>query len=180
LIIPPSLANQANLNFQYYISSVAGIATCCPVLKICKMKTLKRVIPIIITFVLFQSANAQSDKTQRTIGIVTQTIKVSGTCSMDKRRIETAAISVEGVKSAAVTVTILAACNNSGPNETKDTAEKKSTADNSKMMSAVKYTCTMHPEVVSDTAGHCPKCGMALIPLDDSSAKKMNMDTIKH
>lgn len=65
------------------------------------MKTLKRVIPIIITFVLFQSANAQSDKTQRTIGIVTQTIKVSGTCSMDKRRIETAAISVEGVKSAA-------------------------------------------------------------------------------
>ena len=48
----------------------------------------------------FQSANAQSDKSQRTIGIKTTNIKVSGTCSMDKRRIEAAAYSVEGVKSA--------------------------------------------------------------------------------
>lgn len=26
-----------------------------------------------------------------------------------------------------------------------------------------KYTCPMHPEVISDTAGKCPKCGMALV-----------------
>jgi hypothetical protein len=26
-----------------------------------------------------------------------------------------------------------------------------------------KYTCPMHPEVVSDTAGKCPKCGMDLV-----------------
>ena len=26
------------------------------------------------------------------------------------------------------------------------------------------YTCPMHPEVVSDEAGHCPKCGMKLLP----------------
>lgn len=26
----------------------------------------------------------------------------------------------------------------------------------------VKYTCPMHPEIVSDKAGDCPKCGMAL------------------
>ena len=25
-----------------------------------------------------------------------------------------------------------------------------------------KYTCEMHPEVVQDKAGKCPKCGMAL------------------
>lgn len=25
------------------------------------------------------------------------------------------------------------------------------------------YTCPMHPEVVSDTPGSCPKCGMALV-----------------
>ena len=27
----------------------------------------------------------------------------------------------------------------------------------------VKYTCSMHPEVVQDKPGKCPKCGMALI-----------------
>lgn len=27
---------------------------------------------------------------------------------------------------------------------------------------AVKYTCSMHSEVVQDKQGNCPKCGMAL------------------
>lgn len=26
-----------------------------------------------------------------------------------------------------------------------------------------KYTCTMHPEVMSDKPGKCPKCAMALV-----------------
>lgn len=25
------------------------------------------------------------------------------------------------------------------------------------------YTCSMHPEVISDNPGKCPKCGMELI-----------------
>ena len=25
------------------------------------------------------------------------------------------------------------------------------------------YTCSMHPEVISDKPGKCPKCGMQLI-----------------
>jgi hypothetical protein len=29
--------------------------------------------------------------------------------------------------------------------------------------SAVKYICPMHPEVVQDTPGNCPKCGMKLV-----------------
>jgi Cu(I)/Ag(I) efflux system membrane fusion protein len=29
--------------------------------------------------------------------------------------------------------------------------------------SAVQYTCPMHPEVVRDAPGNCPKCGMALV-----------------
>lgn len=27
----------------------------------------------------------------------------------------------------------------------------------------VEYTCSMHPEVVSEKPGKCPKCGMELI-----------------
>jgi len=34
----------------------------------------------------------------------------------------------------------------------------------------VQYTCTMHPEVLSDKPGKCPKCGMTLVKKE--SAKK--------
>ncbi|GAB3026491.1 hypothetical protein GCM10027051_34090 [Niabella terrae] len=64
------------------------------------MKTIKILVAVFFAFAATQTINAQSDKTQRTIGIKTQNIKISGTCSMDKRRIETAAYSVDGVKSA--------------------------------------------------------------------------------
>jgi mercuric ion binding protein len=64
------------------------------------MKTIKMLFAVAILLVTVSSANAQSDKTQRTIGIKTQTIKVSGTCSMDKKRIEAAAYTIDGVKSA--------------------------------------------------------------------------------
>jgi hypothetical protein len=30
---------------------------------------------------------------------------------------------------------------------------------------AKKYTCPMHPEVVTDHPGECPKCGMTLVPM---------------
>jgi len=30
----------------------------------------------------------------------------------------------------------------------------------------VEYTCPMHPEVVQDEPGSCPKCGMNLVPRD--------------
>jgi transcription initiation factor IIE alpha subunit len=29
----------------------------------------------------------------------------------------------------------------------------------------VKYTCTMHPKVVMDKPGKCPKCGMTLVKM---------------
>lgn len=33
------------------------------------------------------------------------------------------------------------------------------------------YTCGMHPEVISDTPGNCPKCGMKLVPMDPERAR---------
>jgi len=69
--------------------------------------------------------------------------------------------------------TVFAACNSGTSSENKkDTIAKTSTSDSSKMISAVKYTCTMHPEVISDTAGYCPKCGMEMVPVKNSSMKK--------
>jgi mercuric ion binding protein len=64
------------------------------------MKTIKMLFAVAILLVTASFANAQSDKTERVknLGIKTETIKVSGTCSMDKRRIETAAFSIYGVK----------------------------------------------------------------------------------
>lgn len=28
------------------------------------------------------------------------------------------------------------------------------------------YTCPMHPEIVQDKPGNCPKCGMNLVPVN--------------
>jgi hypothetical protein len=35
-----------------------------------------------------------------------------------------------------------------------------------------KYTCPMHPEVVTDRPGNCPKCGMKLIPEKEETKAK--------
>ncbi|HEV2803916.1 MAG TPA: heavy metal-binding domain-containing protein [Chthoniobacterales bacterium] len=39
------------------------------------------------------------------------------------------------------------------------------TASASAETSAQKYTCLMHPEVVTEAPGDCPKCGMPLVPV---------------
>ena len=45
--------------------------------------------------------------------------------------------------------------------QTESTESKDSTSN--EMMSKVQYTCTMHPEVLQDEPGKCPKCGMDLV-----------------
>lgn len=38
------------------------------------------------------------------------------------------------------------------------------------------YTCPMHPDIISDKPGKCPKCGMDLVQKNSSSSDhKMNM-----
>jgi hypothetical protein len=64
---------------------------------------------------------------------------------------------------------VFARCSNGNSSESKKDSVTTSTSDTSKMMSAVKYTYKMHPEVISDTPGHCPKCGMEMVPIKDST-----------
>ena len=39
-----------------------------------------------------------------------------------------------------------------------------------------KYTCPMHPEVVMDHPGNCPKCGMTLVPMKDTKRSTSNVE----
>ena len=43
------------------------------------------------------------------------------------------------------------------------TASKKEKTDTQQGTEVAQYTCPMHPEVLADQPGDCPKCGMALI-----------------
>ena len=67
-------------------------------------------------------------------------------------------------------------CKPSQPDNTSQTAQSTSTnkaaapdtstnqaAPEIKPAKAVQYTCSMHPEVVQDKPGNCPKCGMKLV-----------------
>ena len=38
-----------------------------------------------------------------------------------------------------------------------------------------KYTCPMHPEVITDHPGNCPKCGMKLVPIKEKKRGTSNV-----
>lgn len=54
-------------------------------------------------------------------------------------------------------------------------------AEASSTIPSTKFTCPMHPEVISDDPGACPKCGMDLVPLevDDSEENKNYKSLLK-
>ena len=39
-----------------------------------------------------------------------------------------------------------------------------------------KYTCPMHPEVITDHPGNCPKCEMTLVPVKEKKRPTPNSD----
>jgi heavy metal-binding protein len=43
-----------------------------------------------------------------------------------------------------------------------------------------KYTCPMHPEVVMDRPGNCPKCGMKLVPVPEKKRSTPNVQRRMH
>ena len=54
-------------------------------------------------------------------------------------------------------LTLFTACNS---NETSKNATEQT--ETTQEVAGVTYTCPMHPEVISNTPGKCPKCGMNL------------------
>lgn len=63
----------------------------------------------------------------------------------------TAAIGIAGL--------LVTGCNGSGHNGGGQTSDSPAEKSEKK----VQYTCSMHPEVVQDKPGDCPKCGMKLV-----------------
>ncbi|GAA4295592.1 hypothetical protein GCM10023183_01620 [Nibribacter koreensis] len=81
-------------------------------------------------------------------------------------------------------LTVFSACNNSGTEQ--KTTEATTTTTTETQMAGVTYTCPMHPEVVSDVKGKCPKCGMFLEEvkpgqkLDSAAAAQQHHDDDQH
>jgi rubrerythrin len=48
---------------------------------------------------------------------------------------------------------------------TNSTPPNAAVPSNAKPAAKQLYTCPMHPEVISDKPGQCPKCGMTLVPV---------------
>ena len=65
----------------------------------------------------------------------------------------------------------LSSCTNSTP---------ASSAVESKAVAKDVYTCSMHPEVLADKPGDCPKCGMPLVKKESADTTNMQkaVDTV--
>jgi hypothetical protein len=60
----------------------------------------------------------------------------------------------------AVLAVLMTGCSGSGQN---DHTTQSGDPPAQKSQKTVQYTCSMHPEIVQDKPGDCPKCGMKLV-----------------
>ncbi len=58
---------------------------------------------------------------------------------------------------------MLRTTNGQGYQNADSLSNQKTITKNQNMAATKTYTCSMHPEVISDKPGKCPKCGMELI-----------------
>lgn len=63
---------------------------------------------------------------------------------------------------AAVALLAIAALNGTGCKQSSTPSAPSGQTTNA-AAATVQYTCSMHPEVVQDKPGKCPKCGMELV-----------------
>ena len=63
--------------------------------------------------------------------------------------------------------------------EQTESTESMDTTSNEKM-AQVQYTCTMHPEVLENESGKCPKCGMDLVKKEDGDMEGMDSTKQDH
>jgi len=69
-------------------------------------------------------------------------------------------------------------CQPSKNNEEHEHEHSMSEGDSTK----IAYTCSMHPEVISDEPGKCSKCGMELVKIEntDEGKEPEHMDSLEH
>src|SRR5436190_2477065 len=70
------------------------------------------------------------------------------------------------MSAAALAMSTTAIGQHSGRNDQQEHAQEK----------GQKYTCPMHPDVVMNHPGHCPKCGMKLVPVGEKKRSMPNSD----
>ena len=58
---------------------------------------------------------------------------------------------------------MLRTTNGQGYQNAGSLSNQKTITKNQNTEATKTYTCSMHPEVISDKPGKCPKCGMELI-----------------
>lgn len=47
--------------------------------------------------------------------------------------------------------------------------------DSTKVPEKILYICSMHPEIISEQPGQCPKCGMDLVKKNNDGTQKHSM-----